>query len=587
MVSYGVMKNSVFTIKFGGEAGQGQGVSGATFSKVAQRSGYHAFVYTELPSLIRGGHVTTQVTVSEEEIHAAHKEVNVLVALNREVIDWHLDELTDNAVILFDSSRGDIKDMSFLKGKKVTLHQLPLSELVQQVGSKPITANVVMTAAIFALVGFKLEPLNDLIKETFTRKGEEIVQDNYQAAKFGYAYGLKEFDVKNFPYKLKSGRPVKGKILVDGNQGIALGAMAAGCKFYAGYPMTPSSSILHNLAGWAEKSGMIVKHAEDEIAVVHMAIGASFAGVRSMTSTSGGGFALMSEAIALAGITETPLVAVLAQRAGPATGLPTWTEQGDLHFALHAGPGEFPRILLAPGDPKEAFELTILAHHIAEVFQVPVILLSDKYVSENPKSVPEFDQSRVKIDHGKFLDAKTVAQVKDYKRYELTKDGVSARVAPGTPGAVHLANSDEHDEHGFSIEGWQPEIRKKMVDKRYAKVPAITKLMPKPKLYGVKSADVTLVGWGSTKGPVLEAMKEIPANKVNFIHFTGLNPLDKASVEKILQGRKKIVTIENNHDGQLAQLLGQEIQFKPDNQLLTYSGRQFYPEEIIDAVKKL
>ncbi len=574
-------KNNIFTWKIGGIAGGGQQAAGLIFTKACVRGGLYTFDSSEYPSRIRGGLVTYRVSISEKPVMAIYQKTQLLIALNREAFDYCLLDMTKDGVILYDSDNFEIKP-SEAKGIKV--YPMPLEKLAKEAGIKPIAVNIIITGACAALLDYDLGILDEVIKDSFADKGQEVVDMNITASKFGYDYAVKNFDTKNFPYKLKPLKKNNDSMIVTSNDTLSLGAVACGCKFLAAYPMTPASSIMHNLAAWAEKHGMVVKHAEDEISAMHMAIGAGYAGVRSMTCTSGGGFALMSEALALAGITETPVVIAEAQRPGPATGLPTWTEQGDLDFLRHAGHGEFIRVILAPGDPKEAFNLTVLAFNLAEVWQIPVFVLVDKYIAEGHQSIEDLSINKIKIDRGELLSEEQLAKIKDFKRYEYSKSGVSPRSIPGQKGGVYLANSDEHEEHGYTIEGYDAKTRKLMVEKRASKLSGILKDLPKPELFGSKSAKLTLIGWGSVKGPVLEALKVL--DQVNYVHIAAPWPLNADEVRKVLKGTKKLVAIENNHTGQLANILEQNG-IKIDERLNKFDGAQFFPEEVIESVSKL
>lgn len=574
--------NKVFTWKIGGAAGGGQQVAGLIFTKACVRGGLYTFDSSEYPSRIRGGLVTYRVSIGKEPVLAIYKDTQLLIAFNREAFDYCRPDMTPDSVILYDSGKFEIKPEE-LKGKKA--YPLPLEKLAQEAGIKPLAANIIITGAAAGLLDYDLEILEEVIRDTFVSKGEEVVQMNLQAVDFGYQYAKAKLSPDEFPYKLKAIKKNNDSIIATANDAICLGAVASGCKFMSTYPMTPASSVLHNLAAWAEKSGMVVKHAEDEISGIQMAIGASFAGVRAMTATSGGGFALMVEGLALAGMTEVPLVIVEAQRPGPATGLPTWTEQGDLSFIAHAGHGEFSRIVLAPGDPQETFALTAEAFNLADVWQVPVFILVDKYIAEGHQSISEPDLKDIKIDRGELLTDEQLAKIKEFKRYALTKSGVSPRSIPGQPGGVYLANSDEHDEFGFTIEGFTPEIRKAMVEKRAAKLKGIIKDLPVPELFGPKAAKITLIGWGSVKGPVLEALKVL--NDVNYLHVPAPWPLSKEVLEKSLEGVKKLACIENNQVGQFANILSELCGIVVDRRLTKYNGAQFFPEEVVELVNKL
>ncbi|MFA6381666.1 MAG: 2-oxoacid:acceptor oxidoreductase subunit alpha [Candidatus Buchananbacteria bacterium] len=574
--------NPVFTWKIGGIAGGGQQVAGLIFTKACVHGGLYTFDSSEYPSRIRGGLVTYRVSIGQEPVNSIYQKNQLLIALTREAFEYCLADVAAEGVILYDSDEFEIK-ADEANGKKI--YPLPLEKLAKEAGIKSIASNIIITGACTALLDYDLEILNEVIKETFAGKGEEVVAMNLTAAKFGYDYAKKNLDADKFPYKLKAQGKNDQSIVVTANDTICLAAVACGCKFFSAYPMTPASSILQILAGWALKTDMVVKHPEDEISAMHMAIGAAYAGVRSMTCTSGGGFALMNEGLSLAGITETPLVIIESQRPGPATGLPTWTEQGDLAYVVNSGHGEFLRVVLAPGDPTEAFYLTTQAFNLAEKYQIPVFVLVDKYISEGHESIVEPDLAKFEINRGKLLTEADLAKITDYQRYQITADGVSPRAIPGQAGGVHLVNSDEHDEFGFTIEGFTPEIRNQMAKKRAAKLAGILADLPKPELFGPAIAKLTLVGWGSVKGPVLEALKSL--TDVNYLHLAAPWPLDSATMKVAVKGAKKLVSIENNQTAQLANLLQQATGISVDQRLTKYNGAQFFPEEIVELVGKL
>lgn len=575
-------KNQVFTWKIGGEAGGGQQVAGLIFTKACARGGLFTFDSSEYPSRIRGGLVTYRVSIGSDPINSIYQKNQLLIALTESAFDYCLPDTSDDCVILYDSDKFEI-DKTKAKGKKI--YSMPLERLAKEAGIKPLAANIIITGACTALIDYDIDILKKVITDIFADKGEEIVKMNITAAEFGYKYANDNLNPKDFPYKLKPQNKSEESIIVTANDTVALGAIAGGCKFFASYPMTPASSVLHNLAEWAKEAGMVVKHPEDEISAIHMAIGAAFAGARSMTATSGGGFALMNEGLALAGITETPIVIVESQRPGPATGVPTWTEQGDLAYVVNSGHGEFIRVVLAPGDPSEAFYLTVQAMNLAEKWQIPVFILLDKYISEGHQSIAEPDLTKFEIDRGELLSDGDLAKIKDYKRYLATKNGVSPRSIPGQPGGVHLANSDEHDEFGFTIEGFNPEKRNLMVEKRSAKLEGLLEDLPEPELFGPTKAKLTLIGWGSIKGPAIEALKYL--KDVNYIHISCPWPLSEEKIRAKLKNVKKLVVIENNQTGQFANLLRQATGIEADELLTKYNGAQFFPEEIVEAINNL
>lgn len=576
------MRNSI-TWKIGGEAGWGIMTTGAMLCKVAERCHLHVYDHLEYPSLIRGGHNTIDIRISTSEVTSQEKDIDLLVALNRQTIDLNKALMKKNSAVLYDPDKVKI-DSNELPAT-VTMLPIPLSQMIKDSGISSLMLNNIVMGASSAILNFDFQTLSVVIAGEFSSKGANIVADNQKAAKLGYDFVIANLKSK-FEIKLTPQDSLQ-RIVVTGNEAIALGAIAANCKFYCAYPMTPTSAILHFMAAKAQEADMVVKHAEDEIAVINMAIGASFTGVRAMVGTSGGGFSLMVEGLGLAGITETPLVIVVGQRPGPATGMPTWTGQADLQFLAHASQDEFPRIILAPGDVEEAFYLTTEAFNLADIYQTPVFILVDMYLCESHKSTIPFDVGKITINRGKLI--KDGNNLTAYKRYQTTPDGVSPRVIPGTPGTNYLANSYEHDETGLSTEDGSE--RAKQVEKRNRKTQTFLKTFTPPTLYGENDADITLLAWGSTKGPILQALSDsnfvINNKKFNFLHFKYVWPLDEVALTKSLQNAKKLVMIEGNYEGQMARLIRQETGIKMDKIFTKYSGRPFYPEEIIAYLQKL
>ncbi len=568
------------TVKIGGEAGFGIMTTGLLLGKIATRSGYHAFEYSEYPSLIRGGHNVIEVRISDEKVYSEEYLADILVCLNEETYNLHKHEIKKSGLILYDKEKFSINEV---ESGDLTFINLPLSKILKDSNLPPVMMNNIALGALMHLIGADFEILRGLIAENFARKGEEIINKNVNASKLGFdsvKASLPQGYSKKFPKK----NEIVKRMYITGNEMVGFGAIAAGCKFFSAYPMTPSSALLHYLAGKAEKAGMVVKHAEDEISVINMALGASYAGARSMVGTSGGGYALMVEAVSLAGITETPIVIMMGQRPGPATGMPTWTEQGDLLFIIHSGHGEFPKIVLAPGDMEESYKLTVEAFNLADIYQTPVFIMSDKYLLEGHQSIDEAQITNYKfqVDRGKLLTQKQADGLKDYKRYEVTDDGISARAIPGMPNCVFQANSYEHIENGHTTEDATERI--KQVEKRNRKTDTfLEKDVKMPNFYGNSDAPLTVVSWGSMKGPVLQAIKG-NESKFNFLHFSYLWPLPKDKLTKLLLSKKSLLLVENNSQGQLGQLLKMVTGVDIGNKLLKYSGRPIYPEEIIKKV---
>ena len=565
-----------FICKIAGQAGAGVMVAGRMLINCFTRGGYCVVGYPEYPSLIRGGHNTVQVRVSDRKINSPLHYQDVLIALNKDGIFYHMNDMSEGGIIIYDH----LIDVSkFQVRKDVKMHALPLSELTKEVGGTEQMKNTAAIGAALALIDYPLEILEGIMRDIFGKKGDEIVQMNVKTAKAAYDY-IKENRIQS----KHSIRPLSDSrcIAITGNESIALGAVKGGMKFYSAYPMTPASSILHYLAKVERDFGLVVKQTEDEIAAMNYAIGAGFAGARSMTGTSGGGFALMTEALGLAGISETPVVLVIAQRVGPSTGMPTWTEQGDLNFAMYASQGDFPRVILAPGDINEAFALTAKAHNLAEKYQLPVIVLTDKHLSESVFSTEKFPE--VKIERGKIVkDLPELEPTKRWERYRLTEDGVSERALPGTPNGLHVATSYEHDETGYSTESFI--MRVKQADKRMKKLETLLPEMDAPAVYGPEDAEITLVGWGSMKLSVLDALPML--EKVNFVHFSHIYPMDEKKIRDILGKARKLVMLENNSTAQFAGILKRYTGIDMDFHLLKYDGRPIYPEQIAEELQKL
>ncbi len=572
-----------FAWKIGGVAGFGIATSGLVFSKIAARLGYHTFDYLEYPSLIRGGHNAFECRVSDEKINHLSDKIDILVCLNKETFEKHQSRLTNKALIIYDEEEFSVEGQ-FVKIK------VPFKKILNNLKGKLVMKNTIALGASLAILGGDIFPLEEIIEEQFRKKGEEVVKFNKRFAQEGYI-----FVKKNYPELIKNyliQRGVNQKLVLSGNDSFSLASIIADCRLYCAYPMTPSSSVLTTLASWQEKTGIIVRHAEDEISVINTALGASFAGVRAAVGTSGGGFALMVESISFAGLAEIPIVIFLAQRPGPATGMPTWSEQGDLLFAVHAGHGEFPKIVLSPGDQEEMLQITMEAYNLADIYQTPVIILSDMFLSESHKSVErEFVEELIRnyqIDRGKIINKDHLENVgnQKYLRYQVTKDGISPRLIPGTPGYFYQANSYEHLEDSHTTEEAAP--RKEQVEKRNRKITTYLKNhFHSPKIYqDLQKAEIVFVSWGSNKGAVLEAQKLLLKKGIltALIHFSYLYPLAKEKITSFFVPGKRYILVENNSWGQFGKLLLQEVGIELNEKILKYNGRPIWPEEIVDYV---
>ncbi len=569
-----------FLWKIGGEAGFGIMTTGLVFSKIASRLGYHIFDYIQYPSLIRGGHNTYDVCVSDQPVHTLTKKVDYLVCLNKDTFEFHKTRLTPESYVVYDAE-------DFTPEGEFVKIEVPFKKILKNSQAAIVMKNTVALGASLALLGSDLSILNNILEKQFEKKGQEVIDVNKKFAQAGFDH------VKNtYADKIKSIFPQKEaeqKIVVTGNDIFSLGSVIADCRLYCAYPMTPSSSVLTTLATWQQTSGMVVRHAEDEISVVNTALGTSFAGVRSSVGTSGGGFALMVETISLAGITEIPLVVFLSQRPGPATGMPTWTEQGDLLFSVFAGHGEFPKIVLAAGDVEDMLELTTKAYNLAEIYQTPVIVMSDMFLSESHKTLALSKVQNVvktyKVERGKTV---TKPSIKPYLRYRVSDDGISERLIPGAKGYFYQANSYEHVEDGHTTE--DDIARKQQVDKRNKKTETYLKNhFVGPSAYGdLKNSEIVFVSWGSNKGPILEAQRllEAKSQKTAYIHFTHLWPLAKDVVAPFFKDSKRYILVENNSQAQFGKLLQMELGIQIKEKLLRYDGRPFWSEEIVEYISK-
>jgi len=572
------------TWKIGGEAGFGIMSSGTMLCRTFSRLGYHVLATNEYPSLIRGGHNLVTVRIATQPFESLNKDVHVLVALNKQTVELHKEELSSGAIILFDPKDYEWKQAEFTK--EVKLIPVPLADIVKEQKGDPVMRNTVALGTTVALLGADFSAVDSVIHDQFKRKGQEVIDNNIAIAKAGYDFVKTNF-ANESSVNLGKATQKEQQMIINGSEAVGVGAVRAGLKFAAIYPMTPINSVITFLADHAKELQLVYKQPEDEIAGINMAIGASVVGVRSMVATSGGGFALMVEGLSLAGMIETPLVIDLGMRPGPATGMPTWTAQGELQFAIHAGHGEFPRIILAPGDIKEAYSLTVDAFNLADRYQVPVILLTDKYLNESQWSVPKAHLAGdVVIDRGNFVKETELSADGSFLRYDLKAGGVSPRSVPGMKNGLFYANSYEHDELGHVTEAADKAAA--MGDKRMKKFEAIAKDIRPPTVYGDSEAEITFVSWGSTKGPILEAMKLLNAQgkKAKLVHFTWLFPFPSEEVTKLLSPITRLVDVELNATAQLASLIREHTGVTITEKLLQYNGRMLYPEEIVEKVLK-
>ena len=573
MISGGRHMASDYTIMVGGEAGQGVQTIGLVLVKTFARSGWHVFADQDYESRIRGGHNFFRIRISDTEVQAISEPVHILLALNGETVDLHQEELAEDGVILVDSEEAN---------PRPSLYKIPFERLAHEhAGNKKVQSAVALGSAL-ACTRCNLATLEQVIQEQFSSGGSILIEENIKAVRAGYAH-TREL-LKGYTPLTCNAISHENQILVNGNEALALGALAAGCKFISAYPMTPASSIVEYMASKSAQTGLVMVQAEDEIAAINMALGASFAGVRAMTATSGGGFSLMVEALGLSGITETPLVIMEAQRGGPSTGLPTRTEQSDLEFVIHASHGEFPRIVLAPGNAQEAFVMGGEAFNLAEKYQLPVFVLTDQYLATDYFATTKFEPAAIPIDRG-ILWNSTDADPKEYKRYRFTESGISPRAFPGLSEALIMTTGDEHDEAGHITEHSQ--LRTDMMVKRLRKLDAFTYKDFPPTVYGDDVSDVTLIGWGSMWGAMREAVDLLAqqGTKAKMIHFSLLWPFPQREAEQLLSHTHTLVAVEQNATAQFAHLLRAETGIQVDRTILRFDGRPISPDYIVQHIQ--
>ena len=575
-----------FAIGIGGAAGQGVATPGDIFAKIFSRRGLHLNAYNAYQSIIRGGHTFLTIRTGPEKVTNMGDRLDLLIPLNQDAMNRHLGLLTSGAACIYNADT--IKPG--VPASDVQLCPLPVSTLADIARNK-VAQNTLAVGASLSMMGVGFQALEEVIGEQFKKKGEAVVAENIGIARAGYDYATANFKPFARPVPMTENRYA----VLSGNIAMAMGGAAAGVKFYCAYPMSPSTGVLHWMAAHARKANIMVRQVEDEIGVVNMAIGAAHAGVRSMCATSGGGFALMSEGLGMSAMMETPVVVIDCQRAGPSTGVPTKTEQGDLWQMLGAAFGDYPRVLAAPLDVGDCFKIIPEIFNIADRFQCPGLVLCDLLLSEGRLSVDpkDLDFNPV-IDRGDLITTATPASGTDgnggYKRYKITESGISPRAVPGVPGYTHTAATDEHEEDGVLIsdEFTNPTKRRAMMEKRMRKVAGIEAAVPPPALVGPRDAEITLIGWGSTKGVIEEACEILNEQGIsaNQLQIRWLVPLHGEAILEILKDSRHTFIVENNYSGQFARYLRSETSYVPNGYIRKYDGEPFMPHHIVEAVKE-
>lgn len=546
-----------------GEAGQGIQTVEEILVQAVKLGGYHVFSSKEYMSRIRGGENSTEIRVSSNRVIAYRDRIDILIAISKGAID-HLEERISKDTLII----GDEKTLAEIERQNVI--KIPFLKMAAEIGG-PIFANIIAAGALCKVLNVDKEIFEECISAMFTRKGEEILQKDLKAGEEGYKVGEDLIKSKKFNIEIKKDPKIRDELLLNGTDVVGMGCIAGGCKFMSSYPMTPSTPLQNFIAGNSIEFGMIFEQAEDEIAAINMGLGSSYAGARSLVATSGSGFALMSEAVGLSGMIETPIVIYLAQRPGPAVGLPTRTAQEDLKMALYSAPGETPKAIFTPGKFEDAFYLAYHAFNLADKYQIPVFMLSDQYFADIYYNLPDINLNEVKFQ--KYI----IKTDNNYRRYEITEDGISPRGIPGYGDGLVVVDSDEHDEEGHITEDLH--LRNKMVEKRLKKLEGIKKDVIPPELVGNENYKFLVIGWGSTYGAIKEALDILKRDDIAFLHFKQVYPLHESTLN-YLENAEKTIIFENNATSQFKNLIKQKTGFEIHKEALKYNGMPFSVEEV-------
>jgi 2-oxoglutarate/2-oxoacid ferredoxin oxidoreductase subunit alpha len=575
------MKEGKLNFLIGGPAGAGIEKSGKTLTTSLVRAGYYVYANVEHMSQIRGGNNYLRLRVDTQPHEAHIEELDLIIALDKETIEEHIDSVSEGGAIVFDNETVKLPEDFDSKGVKMI--DVPLKSLAIEKVRTPIMANVIALGLVCGLIEFDVEILKDTLAKIFSKKGDEVIGLNRDAAQIGFELASEHKD--EVMVKMPTLEDQEKRMFIMGNDAFCVGAVKAGVKFVGEYPMTPSSSVLHFMARWSEKYGIVVKHTEDEIAACNSIIGAGFAGVRALTGTSGGGFALMTEAIGLAAMNEVPIVICNVMRPGPATGLPTRTEAGDLRQVIHAGQGDPVKIVLLPGTMQECFDDGFDSFNLAEKYQLPVIVTFDKAMGESFYTAAPFDDSGCEVSRGSLLTQDELSKMEDYKRYLRTDNGISPRSIPGMKGGIHRATSDEHDEYGDITE--DSKNRELMMEKRLNKVEAAREECPKPVVIGDEGADITFVTWGSGVGASMDAIKELAKSgkSANILQIRTAWPFHTKEIKEELGKIKRPILVDSNYTAQMGGLITEHTGIIIEEKILRYDGRPLTGKYITDRIK--
>jgi len=570
--------------KVGGQQGEGIESTGEIFSIALNRLGYYLYGYRHFSSRIKGGHTNNKIRVSTTQVRSVADDLDILVAFDQETIDFNFHELRDGGIVIADAKFNP----TIPEGSSVTLYAVPFTEIATNLGTA-LMKNMVAVGASSAVLDLDINVYQEVVEEIFGRKGQQVVEKNMEAIRAGAEF-IKQQLGENIQTMKLAKADGKKRMYMIGNDAIALGALAGGARFMAAYPITPASEIMEYLIKKLPSFGGTVIQTEDEIAACTMAIGANYAGVRTMTASAGPGLSLMMEAIGLAGITETPVVIVDTQRGGPSTGLPTKQEQSDLMAMIYGTHGEIPKIVMAPSTVQEAFYDMVEAFNLAEEYQCPVIVLSDLQLSLGKQTVEPLEYDKIEIRRGKLAteELPPLEGKDNFKRYEVTEDGISPRVLPGTPNGIHHVTGVEHAETGKPSE--VASNRKAQMDKRLRKLNNIKFNVPVHTNIKHEDADVLIVGFISTRGAIEEAMERLESEgvKVNHAHIRLIHPFPTNELLPLVQNAKKVIVVEQNATGQLANILKMNVGHADKiHSVLKYDGNPFLPQEVYSKCKEL
>lgn len=569
-------------VLFGGQAGDGSLTTGDLIASVFKRMGLEIYTFKDFPSRIRGGHTNYVIRAGERRHYGLADLVDAMVAFDLECVEKHIAEMRPGGFVIFDNSTEKLTDA--VRREDVFFYEVPLANIAKQQLGLELVRNTISLGVLGALIGMDPTIVRGLITKLWERKGEKVVAQNIGAIEAGEQY-VKEHFTRPSGYTL-SARPDTDRLLMMGNDAIGYGALVAGCRFMAGYPITPATDVLEWMAKHAPRYGGIVVQAEDELAAINMTIGAAYTGVRAMTATSGPGQALMTEGIGLAGVVETPIVIIECARAGPSTGMPTKTEQSNLNHVIFSGHGEIPKVVIVPGTVEESFYLTVTAFNLAERYQLPVFVLTEQALCQSKETIPRLELDALAVDRGKLVRNGGV-KFGEYRRFAFAEDGVSPRVIPGVPGGMHLEPGSEHNEEGVITE--DATNRARMMEKRMHKLEAMRGELPKANLLGDRNASVAFIAFGANRGPVSEAQDRLAAQgtPTRFLQLRTLWPFPEEEVRDFVEGASHIFIVENNFTGQLERLIRYVTGPLPRmHSVRKYNGRPFRPIEIIEAVQR-